>query len=93
MTQALDYFDLAREFNDKPEQAFAKTDSKFMVISFTTDWRFSPERSREIANALIRAGKSVSYAEIESDYGHDAFLIPIERYQKVLSAYMNSIEV
>ena len=93
MTQALDYFDLAREFNDKPEKAFEKTDSKFLVISFTTDWRFSPERSREIANALIRAGKSVSYAEIDSDYGHDAFLIPIERYQKVLSAYMNSIEV
>jgi homoserine O-acetyltransferase len=93
MTQALDYFDLAREFNDKPELAFAKTDSRFMIISFTTDWRFSPERSREIANALIRAGKSVSYAEIDSEYGHDAFLIPIERYQNVLAAYMNSIEV
>ena len=93
MTQALDYFDLAREFNDKPEQAFAKTDCKFLVISFTTDWRFSPERSREIANALIRAGRSVSYAEIDSEYGHDAFLIPIERYQKVLSAYMNSIDL
>ncbi|HSC75082.1 MAG TPA: homoserine O-acetyltransferase [Pseudomonadales bacterium] len=93
MTQALDYFDLAREFNDQPEKAFAQTGSKFLVISFTTDWRFSPERSREIANALIRAGKAVSYAEIDSEYGHDAFLIPIERYQKVLSAYMNSIEV
>ncbi|HQQ74561.1 MAG TPA: homoserine O-acetyltransferase, partial [Pseudomonadales bacterium] len=64
-----------------------------LIVSFTTDWRFPPERSREIANALIRAGKSVSYAEIESEYGHDAFLIPIERYQNVFGAYMRSIEV
>lgn len=93
MTQALDFFDLAREFNDNPAEAFAKTSSRFLVVSFTTDWRFPPERSREIANALIRAGKSVSYAEIESEYGHDAFLIPIERYQNVFGAYMRSIEV
>lgn len=93
MTQALDFFDLAREFNDNPAEAFAKTSSRFLIVSFTTDWRFPPERSREIANALIRAGKSVSYAEIESEYGHDAFLIPIERYQNVFGAYMRSIEV
>lgn len=93
MTQALDFFDLAREFNDNPAEAFAKTSSRFLVVSFTTDWRFPPERSREIANALIRAGKPVSYAEIESEYGHDAFLIPIERYQNVFGAYMRSIEV
>jgi len=93
MTQALDYFDLARDFGDDPAKAFAETSSKFLVISFTTDWRFSPERSREISNALIRAGKSISYAEIESDYGHDAFLIPIERYQKVLAAYMQGIDL
>lgn len=93
MTQALDYFDLAREFDDNPALAFAKTKARFLVISFSTDWRFSPERSREIATALIRAGKSVSYTEIDSEYGHDAFLIPIPRYQQVFSAYMNSIEV
>lgn len=93
MTQALDFFDLAREFNDNPSAAFAKTGSGFLVISFTTDWRFSPERSREIANALIRANKPVSYAEIDSDYGHDAFLLPNPRYEAVFSAYLNSIEV
>jgi homoserine O-acetyltransferase len=93
MTNALDYFDLAREFEDKPALAFEKTSSKFLVVSFTTDWRFSPERSREITHALIRANKSVSYAEIDSEYGHDAFLIPDARYQQVFSAYMNSIEV
>ncbi len=93
MTQALDYFDLARDFNDNPAQAFAKTGSRFLVISFTTDWRFSPERSREIANALLRAGKAVTYAEIDSEYGHDAFLIPIERYRQVFGTYMHSIEV
>ncbi len=93
MTQALDYFDLAREFDDSPALAFAKTGSRFLVVSFTTDWRFSPERSREIANALIRAGKPVSYAEIESDFGHDAFLLPNTRYEAVFEAYMKSIEV
>jgi len=93
MTQALDYFDLAREFGDDPVQAFSATACKFLVISFTTDWRFPPERSRELANALISANKAVSYAEIESEYGHDAFLIPIERYKKVFAAYMQSIEV
>ncbi len=93
MTQALDYFDLAREFGDDPAQAFAATSSKFLVVSFTTDWRFSPERSHEITNALIRANKPVSYAEIDSDYGHDAFLLPNERYQQVFAAYMNSIDI
>jgi homoserine O-acetyltransferase len=93
MTQALDYFDLARDFGDNPSSAFARTASRFLVVSFTTDWRFSPERSREIANALLRAGKAVTYAEIDSEYGHDAFLIPIERYKQVFGAYMNSIEV
>jgi homoserine O-acetyltransferase len=93
MTQALDYFDLAREFGEDPTQAFADTQCKFLVISFTTDWRFPPERSRELADALINANKAVSYVEIESEYGHDAFLIPIERYKKVFAAYMQSIEV
>jgi homoserine O-acetyltransferase len=93
MTQALDYFDLAREFDDNPALAFAKTNSRFLVISFTTDWRFSPERSQEISNALIRANKAVSYAEVDSDYGHDAFLLPNERYQQIFSAYMHSIDV
>jgi len=76
MTRALDYFDLAREYNDDPAEAFKNAMAKFLVISFTSDWRFAPERSREIVNALIRADKDVIYGEIESDHGHDAFLIP-----------------
>lgn len=91
MTRALDYFDLAREYGDDPVQAFSHAQAAFMVMSFTSDWRFSPTRSREIVNALIAAGKSVSYAEIEADQGHDAFLLPIPRYTAVFSAYMNRV--
>ncbi len=91
MTRALDYFDLAREYNDDPVQAFSHAQSSFLIISFTTDWRFSPARSQEIVRALLHAKKSVTYAEIESTYGHDAFLIPNERYHRVFSAYMNNI--
>lgn len=94
MTRALDYFDLAREYDDDPVAAFRHALCKFLVISFTSDWRFSPERSREIVNALIRADKDVVYAEIESPYGHDAFLIPEQlRYQELFSAYMKKITV
>lgn len=92
MTKALDYFDLAREYNDDPVQAFSKAVCQFMVMSFTSDWRFSPRRSQEIVNALIAADKQVSYAEIEADQGHDAFLLPIPRYLDVFSAYMNRIK-
>ena len=59
--------------------------------AFDSDWRFSPERSREIVNALVRAKKKVTYAEIEAHHGHDAFLIPIERYQEVFGTYMQEI--
>jgi homoserine O-acetyltransferase len=91
MTKALDYFDLAREYKDDPVAAFSHAQCKFLVISFTTDWRFAPERSKEIVQALLHAKKPVTYAEIDSNYGHDAFLIPSERYHQVFSAYMNNI--
>lgn len=61
------------------------------MIAFTTDWRFSPERSREIVDALVAARKGVSYAEIDSANGHDAFLIPSPRYMKTFAAYMNRV--
>ncbi len=93
MTKALDYFDLAREYNDDPVAAFASAQCQFLVVSFTTDWRFAPQRSQEIVNALIAANKSVSYAEVESNYGHDAFLVPIKRYQALFSQYMANIDV
>lgn len=91
MTRALDYFDLAREYGDDPVAAFNRAQASFLVLSFSTDWRFSPARSREIVNALLAAGKSVSYAEIQADQGHDAFLLPIPRYLDVFSAYMQRV--
>ncbi|GLS27059.1 homoserine O-succinyltransferase MetX [Marinibactrum halimedae] len=93
MTKALDYFDLSREYNDNPVTAFEQSTCNFLVISFSSDWRFSPERSREIVNALIAAKRPVSYAEIDSQYGHDAFLLPNERYQTVFSQYLNNIDI
>ncbi|MET0378005.1 MAG: homoserine O-acetyltransferase [Spongiibacteraceae bacterium] len=91
MTRALDYFDLAREYGDDPAAAFACVQSRFLVISFTSDWRFSPLRSREIVNALIAARRQVSYTEIDAPHGHDAFLVPIPRYEAAFSAYMQRI--
>lgn len=91
LTRMLDYFDLAREYNDDPVEAFRNALCKFMVISFTTDWRFSPQRSQEIKNALISAGKDVSYAEIDTPQGHDAFLLPIDRYTRIFDTYMQRI--
>jgi homoserine O-acetyltransferase/O-succinyltransferase len=92
MTKALDYYDLAREYNDDPVEAFKLAKCSFMVASFTTDWRFAPARSREIVDALVAADKAVSYAEIEADHGHDAFLIPIPRYMDVFHAYMKRLK-
>ena len=91
MTKALDYFDLAREYDNDPVSAFSHARCNFLVMSFSTDWRFSPERSREIVDALIAADKPVTYAEIEADEGHDAFLMPIPRYLDVFSAYMQRV--
>ena len=87
----MDLFDLAREYDNDPVKAFAEAQCKFLVMSFTSDWRFSPERSREIVNALIGAEKSVSYAEIDAPQGHDAFLLPVDRYNDIFSAYMRHV--
>lgn len=92
MTKALDYFDPAAEAGNSLPAALEKAKAKFMVISFTTDWRFSPGRSREIVDALVEADKQVSYAEIDAAQGHDAFLIPIPRYLDVFRAYMERVE-
>lgn len=88
MTRALDYFDPAREFDGDLTRALRKTKAKFLVLSFSTDWRFSPERSQEIVDALIRARKNVASAIIESEHGHDSFLLPLDRYTKVLRAFL-----
>ncbi len=91
MTRALDYFDLAREYDNDPVRAFSHAMCSFLVISFSTDWRFAPSRSREIVDALIAAKRPVTYAEIEANEGHDAFLMPIPRYLKTFSAYMQRV--
>ena len=91
MTHALDYFDLAREYGDDPIAAFKCAHSNFLVISFSSDWRFSPKRSREIVDAMIAAKRSVTYANIDSPHGHDAFLVPNARYEAVLTAFLQNI--
>jgi homoserine O-acetyltransferase len=91
MTHALDYFDLAREYNNDPVEAFRRAQCSFLVLSFSTDWRFSPERSREIVESLIAAKKPVTYADIAADEGHDAFLLPLPRYLDVFGSYMSRV--
>ncbi len=91
MTKALDYFDPARDYNDSLDRAFAAAQADFLVISFTTDWRFSPERSRTIVSALLHNRRNVSYAEISSAHGHDSFLMQHTHYHNVMRAYLDNI--
>ena len=91
MTKALDYFDPAASCDGDLACALAPAQCPFLIVSFTTDWRFPPSRSRELVDALTRAGKSVSYANIESPHGHDAFLLPEPRYQALFSAFMGRV--
>ncbi len=94
MTKALDYFDPAHHVpGHSLSQALAPAKAGFLVISFTTDWRFAPERSREIVQALLVNERDVSYAEINSSHGHDAFLMPDPHYHALVGAYMNRISV
>jgi homoserine O-acetyltransferase len=91
ITKALDYFDPARSFNGDLTKALASTAAQFMVVSFTTDWRFAPERSREIVEALVSNRRRVTYAEIDAPHGHDAFLLDDARYMNVIKAYYDRI--
>ena len=91
MTKALDYFDPAAQAQGSLSAALAAARAKFLVLSFTTDWRFSPGRSREIVKALLDNSISVSYAEIESTQGHDAFLMENKDYFAVMSAYLERV--
>jgi homoserine O-acetyltransferase len=93
MTKALDYFDPAAAHNDDLAKTLAQVTADFCIMSFTTDWRFSPARSREIVDALTAARKNVSYLEIDAPQGHDAFLIPIPRYLQAFGSYMNRISI
>ncbi len=96
VTKTLDYFDPSVDYGGDLSLAFASnafpnSNCKFLVMSFSSDWRFAPERSRELVEILLKAKRDVSYLEIEADEGHDAFLLPIPRYMKALRAYMNRI--
>ena len=91
MTKALDYFDPARATGGDLARALKPVRAQFLVLSFTTDWRFSPARSREIVQALLDNRAVVSYAEIDSNQGHDAFLMENEDYFAVMSAYLDRI--
>ena len=93
MTKALDYFDPAHDYSGNLREAFSAAKSDFLVLSFTTDWRFSPERSRAIVKALLDNELNVSYAEITSSYGHDSFLMEDRYYHELVKAYMNNIIV
>jgi homoserine O-acetyltransferase len=91
ITRALDYFDPARNFGGDLNQALAAATCKFLIVSFTTDWRFAPKRSREIVKALLQNQRSVSYAEIDAPHGHDAFLLNDPRYKNVVRSYFDGV--
>ena len=91
ITKTLDYFDPSVDYDFDLSKAFVESQCKYLVVSFSTDWRFPPERSREIVNNLVKARKQVSYLEIEADQGHDAFLLPIPRYIEALKSYMGCV--
>jgi homoserine O-acetyltransferase len=91
ITRALDYFDPALAHGGDLARAFASATAKFLLVSFMTDWRFAPARSREIVQALVRNRRDVSYAEIDAPHGHDAFLLDDPRYHAVMRAYFDNV--
>jgi homoserine O-acetyltransferase len=91
ITRALDYFDPARQHQGDLSAALAKTQAKFLLVSFSTDWRFSPARSREMVKALLDNHREVSYAEIDAPHGHDAFLLDDPRYLELVRSYFGRI--
>ena len=91
MTRALDYFDPALEFDGDLVRALSGTRSRFLVLSFSSDWRFSPTRSDEIVDALVEARKNVASATIDAPHGHDSFLLPNDRYFDVLGGYLDAV--
>ena len=93
MTRALDYFDPALDFGGDLTEALKKVTAQFLVVSFTSDWRFSPARSREVVKALLDNERTVSYAEVTAAHGHDAFLMPDPHYHAILRSYLNNILV
>jgi homoserine O-acetyltransferase len=93
MTKALDYFDPAAATGGSLMAALARAKAKFLVVSFSTDWRFSPARSREIVDALVHNGQEVAYAEIKSVHGHDSFLMLDRHYHAIVRAYLDNVRL
>ena len=93
MTRALDYYDPALPFDGNLSQALDKVCAQFLLVSFTSDWRFSPARSHEIVKALLDNELTVSYAEVTAAHGHDAFLMPDPHYHAILRNYLHNIKV
>jgi len=93
MTRALDYYDPALSFDGKLNEALNKVSAQFLLVSFTSDWRFSPARSHEIVKALLDNELTVSYAEVTAAHGHDAFLMPDPHYHAILRNYLHNIKV
>ncbi len=93
ITKALDYFDPAAEYGGDLTKALARAQAAFLVVSFTSDWRFSPARSRQILKALVDNRLDVSYAEIDAPHGHDAFLMDDARYHDLIRAYLDNIDI
>jgi homoserine O-acetyltransferase len=91
ITRALDYFDPAKGYNGNLSQAFREIRAKFLIISFTTDWRFSPKRSEELVKALLDNERQVSYLNINAPNGHDAFLLDDPRYMSAIKNYFSNI--
>ena len=91
ITRALDYFDPARDYQGNLRKALVRAQAQFLLVSFTTDWRFAPSRSREMVQALIANQRQVSYAEIDAPHGHDAFLLDDPRYLSLVRAYFERI--
>ena len=91
ITRALDYFDPARDYQGNLRKALVRAQAQFLLVSFTTDWRFAPSRSREMVQALIANQRQVSYAEIDAPHGHDAFLLDDPRYLSLVRAYFDRI--
>jgi homoserine O-acetyltransferase len=93
ITRALDYFDPAKAYANNLTKALARATAQFLLVSFTTDWRFAPARSREMVHALVANQRDVSYAEIDAPHGHDAFLLDDPRYLSLVRAYFERISL
>ena len=88
MTRVLDYFDPSGAYGGDLATAFSQASAQFLVVAFSSDWRFPPQCSQEIVRALLKARKRVTYACIDSPYGHDSFLMSISEYLNILGSYM-----